>query len=120
MRILIADDNQLVRRGIVRLLSTEASWEVCGEVARGDEILKAAEGLRPDLILLDVSMPGLNGLEAARLLRPQLPKVRIFIMSHHDASHLRAAALEAGADGCVDKGSLAAELPAMIRALPAA
>jgi DNA-binding NarL/FixJ family response regulator len=117
LRILIADDNQLVRRGIVRLLSGEPSWEVCGEVAHGDEILKTAEDLHPDLVLLDVSMPGLNGLEVARRLRRQLPKVRIVILSHHDPSHLRAVALEAGADACVDKGSIGNDLLPTIRSL---
>jgi DNA-binding NarL/FixJ family response regulator len=117
LRILIADDNPLVRRGIIGLLSAEPCWSVCGEVGEGDQIVRTAEELRPDLVLLDVSMPGLNGLEAARLLRRQLPRLRIVIMSQHDPMHLRPAALEAGADACVGKNSIVTELLSTIRSL---
>jgi len=115
LRILIADDNQLVRRGIVRLLSGEPSCEFCGEVADGSLILKTVEETRPDVVLLDVSMPGLNGLEAARLLRQQFPNIKIVIMSQHDPQHLRPRALEAGANACVDKARIANDLAQTIR-----
>jgi DNA-binding NarL/FixJ family response regulator len=117
LRILIADDNPMVRRGIIRLLSDEPLWELCGEVADGAQILESVDQLRPDVVLLDVSMPGLNGLEAARLLRQQFPQTKIVIMSQHDPRQLRPRALEAGADACVDKARIASDLPAAIRAL---
>lgn len=100
----------MVRRGILRLLSGEPAWEFCGEVADGALILKAVEELRPDVVLLDVSMPGLNGLEAARLLRQKFPDIKIVIMSQHDPQQLRPRALEAGADACIDKARIANDL----------
>jgi two-component system, NarL family, response regulator NreC len=117
VRILIADDHPSVRRAVARLLSGEPSMEVCGEVANGDEILSRVVELRPDLVLLDVSMPGANGLEVARLLRQQCPLTKIMILSQHDLQHLRPSALEAGADGCVDKAQIVAELLPAIQAL---
>ena len=77
LRILIADDNAMVRRGVITLLSSETSWEICGEAGDGSEALLKARTLRPDVILLDVSMPGVNGLEVARRLRRELSYARI-------------------------------------------
>ena len=77
MRILIADDNDAVRRGVAGLLSSEAGWKVCGEASNGSEALQKARALLPDLILLDVSMPGMNGLDTARLLRERVPAVKM-------------------------------------------
>jgi YesN/AraC family two-component response regulator len=65
MRILIADDNDMVRRGVMGIFSSELNWEICGEARDGSEALRKARELLPDLILLDISMPGINGLQAA-------------------------------------------------------
>lgn len=73
MRILIADDNDIVRRGVRGILARVANWEVCGEARDGSEALRKARELLPDLILLDISMPGTNGLEVARVLREEVP-----------------------------------------------
>jgi two-component system response regulator NreC len=116
-RILIADDSEMVRRGVTQILSSVANWEVCGEARDGSEALRKARELRPDLILLDVSMPGRSGLEAARLLRQELPKVKIVIMSQHDPIHLLPRALEAGANACIDKGRLGLDLFATIESV---
>lgn len=110
MRVLIADDNQLVRRGIAGLLSRLKNCEVCGEASDAGETLQMADSLRPDIVLLDVSMPGTNGLETARLLRRQLPETKILIMSQHDHGQLLPRSLEAGAHGCVDKATISADL----------
>jgi two-component system response regulator DesR len=110
MRILIADDNERVRRGVIGMISSEADWSVCGEAVDGGDALRKAQGLLPDLILLDINMPGLCGLEASRLLRQEVPKARIVIMSQHDPIQLLPRALEAGAHACVDKSDLASEL----------
>jgi two-component system, NarL family, response regulator NreC len=115
--VLIADDHQSVRRGIVGLLSGAPSVEVCGEVANSAEILGKVAELQPDLVLLDVSMPGTNGLEVARLLRQRSPLTKIIILSQHDPQHLRPRALEAGADGCVDKAQIVSELLPALQAL---
>src|SRR3981189_3415543 len=104
MRILIADDNDAVRRGVMGLLSSETGWIVCGEARDGSEALHKARELLPDLILLDVSMPGMNGLEVARLLRQELPEAKILVISQHDPIHLLPRVVEAGGGGWGDKG----------------
>jgi len=110
MRVLIADDNALVRRGIASLLSGENELEVCGEAADADETLRKADELRPGLILLDVSMPGMNGLNTARLLKENFPQLKILIISQHDSKQLLPLSLEVGANGCIDKARLAIDL----------
>lgn len=110
MRILIADDSAMVRRGVIGLLSSEASWEICAEAKDGSEALAKARALLPDVILLDVSMPGLNGLEVARRLRKEVPQAKIIVMSQHDPAHLLPGVMAAGGDACLDKSRLAADL----------
>ena len=110
MRIVIADDNDLVRRGVRSILSSQKQYEICGEAADGEEALQKVRELLPDLILVDVSMPGRGGLEVSRLLRQELPKIKIVILSQHDPIHLSPRAIEAGADACVDKSRLASDL----------
>jgi DNA-binding NarL/FixJ family response regulator len=110
MRILLADDNEWVRRGVKSILAPMTDWEICGEAKSGEEAVQIAVEVFPDLVLLDVSMPGLNGLEAARLLREKVPSAKILIMSQHDPAILLARALEAGAHACVDKSRLGTEL----------
>ena len=110
MRILIADDNAWIRRGVMNILAPVPHWEVCGEAKDGTEAVQRAAELLPDLVLLDVSMPGLNGLDVARLLREKVPTAKILIMSQHDPAVLLPRALEAGAHACVDKGRLARDL----------
>ena len=117
MRILIADDNESVRRGVRELLSSESSWEVCGEAIDGAEALRKARELLPDLILLDISMPDMNGFEAARLLRESLPKLKIIIISQHDPIQLLVGAIDAGAQACVDKSLLGTDLVPAIRSI---
>jgi DNA-binding NarL/FixJ family response regulator len=117
MRILIADDSDMVRHGVRGILSCETTWEVCGEAIDGAEALRKARELLPDLILLDISMPGLNGLEVARLLRQEVPEAKILVMSQHDPILLLPRAVEAGAHACVDKGSLGTALLATIKSI---
>jgi DNA-binding NarL/FixJ family response regulator len=115
MRVLIADDNERVRRGVRDFLLTQVNWEVCGEAQDGAEAIEKARELSPDLILLDISMPGLSGFEAASVLRREVPGVKILIMSQNDPVQLLPAAREAGADACVDKSRIYSDLlPAMI------
>jgi DNA-binding NarL/FixJ family response regulator len=120
MRILIADDNEFVRRGVADMLSNEVNLDVCGEASNGTEALQKSEELRPDLVLLDISMPGISGYETARLLREQAPGIRILIMSFGDTQQLLPLARKAGADDCVDKARLGSDLLTTInRFLPA-
>jgi two-component system response regulator NreC len=115
MRILIADDNDTVRRGVVRLLSAESGWKVCGEARDGSEALQKARELLPDVILLDVSMPGMNGLEVARILRQELPEAKILVISQHDPIQLLPRVVEVGGNACVDKSRLGIDLVASIK-----
>jgi two-component system, NarL family, response regulator NreC len=117
MRILVVDDNELVRHGVVDILASKATWEVCGEAPDGKEAIRKARELRPDVVLLDISMPGLNGLEVARLLRREIADAKILIMSQNDAVSLLPGAIQAGANGCIDKSRLGAELLSSIESI---
>ena len=110
MRILIADDDDRVRRAVIGMISSETDWTFCGEASDGAEALRKARALLPDLILIDISMPGLNGFEVSRVLRQEMSTAKIVIMSQHDPVRLLPPALEAGAHACVDKGNLATDL----------
>jgi DNA-binding NarL/FixJ family response regulator len=117
MRVLIADDSDIVRQGVANLLSTEAELYVCGEAKNGAETVHKASQLQPDLVLLDVNLPDVSGLEIARRLRTEIPKAKILIISQHDPKQLLPLAIEAGADGCLDKGCLGSQLVPKIKAL---
>ena len=117
MRIFIADDSFVVRRGLRSILSTEIAWIVCGEAADGTTAIEKTRALKPDLVLLDVSLPDMNGLEVATRLRAELPAIKILVISQHDSMHLLPVALAAGADGCVDKACLGSQLLSTIRDL---
>jgi DNA-binding NarL/FixJ family response regulator len=114
MRILIADDNEWVRRAVSGMLSSQTEWALCGEAEDGPDALKKARIFLPDLILIDINMPGLNGLEVSRVLRQEMPTAKIIIMSQHDPVRLLPLAIEAGAHACVDKTRLASDLLATI------
>jgi DNA-binding NarL/FixJ family response regulator len=117
MRILIADDSDIVRRGVVGLLSAETNWNVCGEARNGLEALQKTRELQPDLILLDVNLPDMNGLEVARRLRLEVPKVKILVIGQHDPVQLLPGVIKAGGDDCLDKSRLAADLVVTIEGI---
>jgi DNA-binding NarL/FixJ family response regulator len=103
LRILIADDHDLMRRGIRTLLESHSGWEVCGEALTGREAVSKAEELRPDIVVLDIGMPDLNGLEAARRIRSAVPETEILILSVHYSDQLIRELLEAGVRGYIIK-----------------
>lgn len=117
VRILIADDHEIVRRGIRSLFSLRPGWEICGEAVDGRDAVEKAKQLRPEVILLDISMPLLNGLEAARIIRKEVPDTKILMVSQHEAAHMGSKALEAGARGYVAKSDLSRELVAAVERL---
>jgi DNA-binding NarL/FixJ family response regulator len=117
MRILIADDSESVRRGVRNILTMSTSWEICGEAEDGAGAIQRATDLLPDVVLLDVSMPGMSGLQVARILREKVPTVKIVVMSQHDPALLLPRALEAGAHACIDKTRLAIDLVPTIERL---
>ncbi len=109
MRVLVVDDHDIVRRGVISLL-TFHKFDVCGEAVDGQDAIEKARKLRPDAIVMDISMPNLNGLEATKAIRRLLPEIEIFIVSQHDAPEIQNKALEAGARGYVMKSSVSADL----------
>lgn len=117
MRIVIADDNPRTRSVIRELLSTEAGWEVCGEAWNGPQTLEKVRELRPDLVLLDVTMPFPDGLETARQIRVEMPDIKILMVSQHEARDLLPSALASGADGCLDKARIGRDLVSTIKSL---
>ena len=105
-RILIAEDVPIVRRLVRRLLESHAGWTVCGEAGDGEEALRMAESLHPDVVILDVIMPTMNGLEAAAKLATILPDVPVLMLSAHDVKQFYEFAKAAGARGYVSKSSV--------------
>lgn len=119
MRIVIADDHQLVREGLCALLSREAGVDVVGLAADGKDALQRVEQLRPDVLLTDISMPGLNGLECIRRVRASLPCVRVVCLSMHADQRTIMSAIEAGASGYVLKHACSADLMLALRSVMA-
>lgn len=115
--ILLADDHVVLRSGLRLLLETQPDFRVVGEAGSGLETLDLAEKLQPDLILLDLSLPQLGGLEALPLLRKAAPETRILILTMHEDVHYLRAALKNGAMGYVLKKAADAELISAIRAV---
>jgi len=103
LRILIADDHDLMRRGVRTLLEAHPGWEICAEAPTGREAVSKAEELKPDIVILDISMPDLNGLEAARRIRSASPNTEILILSVHYSDQLIRELLEAGVRGYIIK-----------------
>src|SRR5579872_2384852 len=117
IRILIADDHPVVRHGLRTLLEVQQGWEVVDEAADGLEALEKADRLNPDVILLDVSMPKMNGLEACRLIRKAVPESEILIVTQHESPQMMREALEAGARGYVVKSNAGRDLLSAVEAV---
>lgn len=116
IRIVIADDHELMRRGVRHLLSSEGH-EVVGEAATGRELIAVAEKTRPDLVIVDIGMPGLNGLDAVKRIRKLLPQVRAVVLTMHETDALIRAVLSSGARGYVLKTDAARDLLAAAAAV---
>jgi two-component system nitrate/nitrite response regulator NarL len=114
MRILIVDDSESVRAGICALLATDSTVTVCGEARDGYDAVEKANELRPDIVLMDVTMPVMNGLDAARQIKQVLPKTTIIIVTQHDSREMLRQALEAGAVAYIVTSRLPADLFAAI------
>ncbi len=117
LRILIADDHEVARRGIRALLESHPGWEVCGEAKDGREAVELASREKPDLILLDIGMPNLNGLEAARQILAVSPDIAILILTMHDSDQVVREVLRAGARGFLLKSDAGRDLVAAVEAL---
>jgi len=117
IRVLVADDHAIVRTGIRHVLETEPGFTVVAEASNGTEALALALELHPDVVVLDISMPGVSGLQAAAELRRRLPETRVLILSMHDNTEYVLECLRAGVHGYLLKDSAAAELGTAVRAV---
>ena len=117
MQILIADDHELVRKGLRILLETQPGWKVCGEAVNGRQAVELAQQLAPDVIVLDVTMPELNGLEATRQIRKAMPAAEILILTMHESEQLVGEVLAAGAHGYILKSDTSRLLVSAIDSL---
>jgi DNA-binding NarL/FixJ family response regulator len=117
LKLLIADDHAVVREGLRALFASQPDWQVVGEAATGREAVECAPKLKPDVVVLDFTMPDLNGLEAARRIRQALPETEVLILTMHDSERLARQALAAGAHGFILKSDGNAQLIAAVKAL---
>jgi DNA-binding NarL/FixJ family response regulator len=116
-RILVADDHEVVRRGIRTLLEARSAWEVCGEASTGREAVEKARRLKPDVVLLDITMPDRSGLEAIPEILQVDPKAKIIVFTMHDSGHIASRAIAAGASGLVLKSDAARDLILALEAI---
>jgi DNA-binding NarL/FixJ family response regulator len=117
IRILLADDHDIMRRGLRDILNTYEGWEVCGEASNGRDAVRMAEELKPDIVVLDLSMPELNGIEACRVIKKTLSNTEVLIYTLHETEQLIRKALTAGARGFVLKSDAEVKLVEAIDAL---
>jgi DNA-binding NarL/FixJ family response regulator len=117
VRILVVDDHDIIRRGLKQLLTARPGWEVCAEAKTGREAVAFAEQLKPDVVVMDISMPDLNGLEAARRIHKLFPKTGILILSMHFSDQLVRDIVEAGARAYIVKSDADRDLVSAVEAL---
>lgn len=117
IRVLIADDHAIVRAGLRALINGEQGMELVGEATHGEEAIQLAQTAKPDVIVLDLSMPGLDGIQAARKIKQEQPDVRILILTIHEDEALLREAMKAGASGYIIKHAAETELIAAIHSV---
>jgi DNA-binding NarL/FixJ family response regulator len=117
VKILIADDHEVMRHGVRNLLTAQSGWEICGEAASGREALQMIEAHEPQVAILDLSMPGLNGMDAARQVRKSLPDTKIIIFTMHETEDLVREVFRSGAHGYVLKSDAGTHLVAAVQAV---
>ena len=109
-RVLIVDDHAFIRRGVQGILKSSAEWQLCGEADNGNDAIRMTKELSPEAIVMDVSMPGLNGVEATRAIRKTNPDVKILLLTLHESSELVRSAFQAGVNGYLLKTDAEQEL----------
>lgn len=117
IRILLVDDHALVREGLKRVLSSMVGVVIVGEAASGEEAVVRASDLQPDLVIMDLSLPGMSGIDAVRVIKTECPETRILALTMHEEEVYIRGALEAGASGYVVKDTRPSELVAAIEAV---
>jgi DNA-binding NarL/FixJ family response regulator len=116
-RILVVDDHDIVRQGVCALITSQPGWEICGEARSGREALRLAEELKPDVIIMDLLMPDLNGLDAARQIKKHLPSAETLILSGHEDSELIQSVFDAGIRAYIFKSEARTHLVPAVAAL---
>ncbi len=106
MRVLVVDDHEFIRRGVRSIILAHSNYDVCGEAVDGQDAVERARDLKPDVVVMDISMPKLNGFEATRLIRTMLPDTEVLILSQHESEQMVQQAFKAGARGYVTKSSV--------------
>ncbi len=114
-RVLIVDDHAFIRRGVETILQSFPEWEVCGEASNGSDAVQLANQLNPEVVLMDVTMPGMNGLEATRIIRKQHPEVKVILLTLHESSEVLRSGFRAGANGYLLKADAEEELMKALR-----
>jgi two-component system, NarL family, response regulator NreC len=109
-RVLVVDDHAVIRKGIQSILGAWPEWQVSGEAANGEEAVQLTKELKPDLVLMDISMPGMGGLEATRAIRRASPDTKVLLLTLHDSLECVQTALNAGARGYLLKSDTEGEL----------
>jgi DNA-binding NarL/FixJ family response regulator len=117
LRILIVDDHAVVRRGVRGLLESHKNWEVCGEATNGRDAVSEATRLKPDIVVMDLSLPGLNGLDATRQILQEVPGTEVLVLTMHHSEELARDVLQAGARGYVLKRDADENLIAAVESL---
>jgi DNA-binding NarL/FixJ family response regulator len=117
LRILIVDDHAIVRRGVRSLLESHDGWEVCGEATTGRDAVDQSRRLRPDVVVMDLSLPGLNGLDATRQILKDAPHIEVLVLTMHHSEELARDVLQAGARGYVLKSDADENLIAAVESL---
>jgi two-component system response regulator NreC len=114
-KVLIVDDHAFIRRGIQAILSSAPEWDLCGEAENGIAAIRLARDLKPDIIIMDVSMPELNGIEATRTIHQLQPQIKIVLLTLHESAELVRSAFRAGAQGYLLKSEAEHELLRALR-----
>jgi DNA-binding NarL/FixJ family response regulator len=117
LHILVADDHEVVRMGIRTLLESRPEWEICGEASTGRAAIAKTVRLKPDVVLLDITMPGLSGLEAIPEILRACPQTKVLVLTMHDSGRMASRVLAAGASGLVLKSDAARDLILALEAL---
>jgi DNA-binding NarL/FixJ family response regulator len=114
-RVLVVDDHAFIRRGVNSILQSFPEWELCAEAENGQEAVRLADELRPEVIIMDVSMPVLNGIEATKLISRSHPEIKIVLLTLHDSAELLRSGFRAGARGYLLKSDAEQELLKALR-----
>jgi DNA-binding NarL/FixJ family response regulator len=117
VKILVADDHELVRRGVRALVELQPGWRVCAEASTGRDAVEKTKHLKPDVVILDLSMPDLNGLEATRQILAAVPRTEVLVLTIHESEQAERDVLAAGARGYLRKSDDASELVAAVESL---